>query len=168
MPYTRGGLSFLVAAGVCLVLAACGTGRTMVMEPPPEKNTFSAVSLKRADDTVVVPDEYRKRFVTKIREELYGTKEKPGSFADGDGLIIRIKVVQFNEGSQVARWFWGGIGNAGEGSLQVLAEFFDRDKKLAQIQTEGRIGSGFLGGSMDEAVDKAAEEIAKYAVANFR
>jgi len=168
MPYTRSCLSFLVAIGLCLVLAACGTGRTMVMEPPAKKNTFSAVSLTRADDTVVVPDEYRKRFITKIHEELYGTNEKPGPFVKGEGLIIRIKVVQFNAGNQLERWFWGGIGNAGEGSLQVLAEFFERNTKLAHIQTEGRIGSGFFGGSMDEAVDKAAEEIAKYAISNFR
>jgi allophanate hydrolase subunit 2 len=36
------------------------------------------------------------------------------------------------------------------------------------IQTEGRIGRGYFGGSMSEAVDKAAEEIAEYAIANFK
>lgn len=50
----------------------------------------------------------------------------------------------------------------------MLAEFYDGSTKLAQTQTEGRIGSGFLGGSMNEAVDKAAEEIARYAAAHFR
>jgi hypothetical protein len=91
-----------------------------------------------------------------------------GPFAEGEELTIRIKVVQFEAGSQMQRWFWGGIGNAGEGSLQVLAGFYDDDAKLAEIQTEGRIGSGFFGGSMTEAVDKAAEQIATYAITNFR
>ena len=50
----------------------------------------------------------------------------------------------------------------------MLAEFYDDDAKLAEIQTEGRIGSGFFGGSMSEAVDKAAEQIATYAITNFR
>lgn len=155
------------AVGLCMLLAACGTGRTIVMEPP-QRKVFSAVTLLRANDTVPVPEEYRVRFVNKIRELLYGSKEKPGPFAEGGGLTIRIKVVQFTAGNQFERWFWGGIGNAGEGSINVLAEFMDGDTKLAQTQTEGRIGSGFFGGSMGEAVDKAAEEIAKYAVANFR
>jgi hypothetical protein len=50
----------------------------------------------------------------------------------------------------------------------VLAEFYEGQTKLANIQTEGWIGSGFFGGSMSEAVDKAAEEIAEYAIANFK
>lgn len=157
----------LVAAGLCMLVAACGTGRTLVMETP-QRKAFSAAKVMRADDTVSVPEEYRVQFSNKIRELLYGTKEKPGPFAEGEGLTIRIKVVQFNEGSQFQRWFWGGIGNAGEGSMHIVTEFLDGDTKLAQTQMEGRIGSGFFGGSMREAVDKAAEEIAKYAVANFR
>jgi hypothetical protein len=151
-----------------MLVAACGTGRTMVKEPPQQKAAFSAVKLARAADTVVVPEEYRERFVSRIREQLYGTKEKPGPFAEGEDLTIQIKVVQFEAGSQMQRWFWGGIGNAGEGSLQVLAEFYEADAKLAEIQTEGRIGSGFFGGSMTEAVDKAADQIAAYAITNFR
>ena len=62
------------------------------------------------------------------RARLYGTSEKLGPFTEGQGLPIRLKV----------------------------------------IQTEGRIGSGFFGGSMSEAVDRAAEEIAEYAIANFK
>ena len=50
----------------------------------------------------------------------------------------------------------------------MLAEFYDGDKKLAYIQTEGRIGSGAFGGSLNSAVDKAAAEIAEYAATTFR
>jgi hypothetical protein len=96
------------------------------------------VTLERAADTVVVPDQYRQQFVQNIRERLYGTSEKPGPFTEGAGLTIRIKVIQFDAGSQFERWFWGGIGNAGEGSLQVLAEFYEAQAKIANIQTEGR------------------------------
>ena len=158
----------LIIVLLSLLVSACGTGRTMVMEPPAEKKAFTAVTLERAADTVVVPDQYRQQFLQNIRERLYGTSEKPGPFTEGAGLTIRIKVVQFDAGNQFERWFWGGIGNAGEGSLQVLAEFYEGQTKLANIQTEGRIGSGFFGGSMSEAVDKAAEEIAEYAITNFK
>jgi hypothetical protein len=50
----------------------------------------------------------------------------------------------------------------------VLAKLQEGQTKLANIQTEGRIGSGFYGGSMSEAVNQAAEEIAEYAIASFR
>jgi len=50
----------------------------------------------------------------------------------------------------------------------VLARVLRGQTKLANIQTEGWIGSGFFDGSMSEAVDQAAEEIAEYAIANFK
>jgi hypothetical protein len=156
----------LVALGG--LLSACGTGRTMVVQPIEETRSFQSVTVERAADTVVVPEEYSQQFITTIREQLYGTPERAGPFTEGPGLTIRITVVQFDKGNQFSRWFWGGIGNAGEGSLQVRGEFFDGEVKLAQIQSEGRIGSGAFGGSMMEAVKKAAEEIAKYATDNFR
>jgi len=63
----------------------------------------------------------------------------------------------------------GGLGNMGEGSLTIETKFYDSaDKELATIQTEGRIGSGFFGGSYGEALDKAAEKIAEFARTNFR
>lgn len=158
-------LSSAVVA-LSLLLAACGTGRTLVMESP-ERKSFSGATLTRSDDTVAVPDEVREQFVNKMRELLYGTKEAPGPFKESAGLTIRVKVVQFDSGNQFARWFWGGIGNSGEGSMHVVADYMEGDKKLAQTQVEGRIGSGFLGGSMSEAVDKAAQEIANYAITNF-
>lgn len=152
---------------VCLFLSACGTGRTMVMEPPAERKAYTAAKLERAEDSVAVPDELRTMFREQLRKDLYGTAEKPGPFTEGDGLLIRVKVVQFEAGSQFQRWFWGGIGNQGEASMQLLTEFFDGDRKLANIQTEGRIGSGFFGGSVKSAIEKATAEIRDYAAQNF-
>lgn len=157
----------IAAAFVCLLLTACGTGRTMVMEPVAEKAAFDAVKLERATDSVAVPDELRTMFIDKLRLDLFGTAEKPGPFAEGDGLTVRVKVVQFQPGSQFQRWFWGGVGNQGEASIQLLTEYFQGDRKLANIQTEGRIGSGFFGGSVKSAVEKAASEISTYTVENF-
>jgi Domain of unknown function (DUF4410) len=157
----------VVAAMACLWLTACGTGRTMVMEPVAEKVAFDAAKLERSKDSVEVPEELRTMFVDKLRADLYGTAEAAGPFTEGEGLTIRIKVVQFQAGSQFQRWFWGGVGNQGEASMQLLTEFFQGDKKLAHIQTEGRIGSGFFGGSVKSAVEKAASEVSTYAVSNF-
>jgi hypothetical protein len=139
----------------------------MVMEPVAERKVFNAARLERATDSVPVPDELRAMFLEEIRKDLYGTAEEPGPFTEGDGLTIRVKVVQFEAGSQFQRWFWGGIGNQGEASMQLLTEFFEGEKKLSNIQTEGRIGSGFFGGSVKSAVQKAASEISDYATSNF-
>lgn len=160
------------AAGAAVItylfLTACGTGRTMVMEPPADRKSFSAATIERSTDSVPVPEELRTMFVEELRNNIYGTAEEPGPFTEGPGLTIRIRVVQFEAGSQFQRWLWGGIGNQGEASMHLLTEFFDGDRKLANIQTEGRIGSGVFGGSVKSAVDKAAAEISEYAAANFR
>lgn len=152
---------------LCLLLTACGTGRTMVMEPVAEKKIFEAARFERTADSVAVPEELRAMFVEQLREDFYGTAEKPGPFSEGDGLTVRVKVVQFESGSQFQRWFFGGIGNQGEASMQLLTEFLDGDRKLAHIQTEGRIGSGVFGGSVRSAVEKAVSEISGFAVEHF-
>ena len=157
----------VAAALACLFLTACGTGRTMVMEPVAERKAFANAKLERATDSVAVPEELRAMFIEEIRKDLYGTAEAAGPFTEGDGLTIRVKVVQFEGGSQFQRWLFGGIGNQGEASIQLLTEFFEGDTKLSHIQTEGRIGSGVFGGSVQSAVEKAASEISDYAVSNF-
>jgi hypothetical protein len=155
------------AALACLFLAACGTGRTMVMEPTTEQKVFESAKFERATDSVEVPEELRAMFVEELRRNFFGADGKPGPFKEGEGLTVRVKVVQFEGGNQFQRWFFGGIGNQGEASLQLLTEFFDGERKLANIQTEGRIGSGVFGGSVKSAVEKAVAEISDYAVSNF-
>ena len=155
------------AALVCLALTACGTGRTLVMEPVAEKKVFEYAKFERAGDTVEVPDELRAMFAEQLRKDFFGDSGLPGPFMEGEGLTVRVKVVQFEGGSQFQRWFFGGIGNQGEASMQLLTEFLDGDRKLANIHTEGRIGSGFFGGSVKLAVEKAVAEISNFAIQNF-
>jgi len=157
-------------AGVVLgiIVVGCGAGRTMVLEAPAVRRTFASATVDNGNDAVPVPEEFRTRLTQKVREGLYGTDEKAGSFKDEAGLKVFLRVVQFDQGSQFQRWFWGGLGNQGEASLHVLAEFNEGDKNPAHIQTEGRIGSGAFGGSVNFAVDKAAAEIVEFAAANFR
>jgi hypothetical protein len=162
----RGALAAVVLG---MILVGCGAGRTMVMEAPAERRTFASATVEDGKDSVTMPAEFRTRLTEKVKAGLYGDAEKPGSFnKEGAGLTIRLKVVQFDSGSQFQRWVFGGLGNQGEASMHVLAEFYEGDKKLAHIQTEGRIGSGAFGGSVNSAVDKAAAEIVEYAAANFR
>ncbi len=99
-------------------------------------------------------------FEAKLAQLLYGQD----GFTKGPGLKIRYRFIQFNPGNQFTRWFWGGIGSAGKGSMTVEARFLDSsDKELAKIQSDGEISSGGFGGSFDFAIQKTAEEVAEYA-----
>lgn len=92
-----------------------------------------------------------------------------GKFVQGSELIITYRFVQYDPGNQFTRWFWGGIGNAGEGTITLEATYVDSfGKLLAKIQSEGKIGSGFFGRYFSLALEKAAEEIAEYTIENFR
>jgi hypothetical protein len=111
-----------------------------------------------------VPEEVMKTWETKLDEFLY----KEGGYKKGPGLTITYRFLQYNPGDQFSRWFWGGIGNAGQGSLTVDAMYTDSSgQQLGKIQCEGVISSGFFGGDFSFAVEKAANEIAEYTKKNF-
>jgi len=59
-----------------------------------------------------VPKEITDKFETHLREKL-----NEASFKDNKYLTLHYRFIQLNEGNQFARWFLGGIGNVGEGTL---------------------------------------------------
>lgn len=153
----------LLCAG--LVLAACGTGRTMITAVPQDRQTVSTLTLTESASTVPVPDEVR----AGLRKQLDAALHEKAKFGRGEEMSVRYRFVQFTAGDRFQRWFWGGIGNAGEASVTVECVFVDRSgAERAKIMSEGRIGSGFFGGSVESALEKVAEEIANFTVQNFR
>jgi hypothetical protein len=158
----RFGALLLVTA---LMLAGCGVGRAMVIKPPDTKVKVVSVQANEWKSPVTVPANVKTEFTNKLSQYLY---EEDG-FRKGPDLTISYRFVQYDPGSRFSRWFFGGLGNAGEGSLTVEAKYLDpTDKELATINVEGRIGSGVFGGALSNAVDKAAEKLAEYTKANFR
>ena len=154
-----------------VILAGCGAGKTLVMKPPGSEMHVTSVSFSEGTSTAVVPDQTIEEFEAKLSELLYGESKEgeAAAFQRGNDIKIVYRFLQHDEGSQFTRWFWGGIGNAGQGSLTVEAIYFDHaDKELATIQVEGEIGSGFFGGSFEFAIDKAAEQLAEYTIKNFK
>jgi len=152
---------------LCLAIsiAGCGTGKTMVMQAGETKRTFTYVDIKEGNSTVSVPAKVKIAFLNKLNTRLYSEN----LFRQGKELVIQYRFVQFNEGHRFKRWLTAGIGNSGEGSLSVEAIFLDKDgKEISKIMTEGKIGSGFLGGSMDDAVETAAEEIGNYTISQYK
>lgn len=149
----------------CALLVACGAGTTTVLEPPESKVAVSSVSISRGKSTVEVPADVVASFEKALGKELYGEN----AFSQGDALRISYRFIQYNPGDRFGRWFMGGIGNTGEASLSIEATYVDaRGFKLGKIIVGGKIGSGFLGGSESEAIEKAAEEMANYTKTTFR
>jgi hypothetical protein len=147
------------------VSAGCGVGRNMVVQSPQTRIRAASAVAAENNSPVGVPAEVKTEFQSKLEKYLYGEN----GFQQGQQLKIRYRFIQYEPGSQFGRWFSGGLGNMGEGSLTIETKFYDSaDKELATIQTEGRIGSGFLGGSYGEALDKAAEKVAEFAKTNFK
>jgi len=144
-------------------LTACGSGRVIEMG---SKNSsaclkkYNSIIIEEVPSITAVPKEASEEFAHSLAKRLYEVTK----FQKGDELILKYKFVSYNEGSQVARWFLGGIGNAGEGSLIVEVTYMDKEgNELGKIQSEGRIGSGLFGGSFGHAIDCAVEEIANHA-----
>ncbi len=147
------------------LITGCGVGRAMIVKPPEAKLRVNSVEFTEGISPVAVPADVKATLTEKLNQYLYGE----GGFQRGKELKISYRFIQYDPGSQFTRWFWGGIGNAGEGSLTIETKYYDpNDKELATINVEGRIGSGFFGGALAEAIDRAAEKVAEYTKANFR
>ncbi|MBI2352424.1 MAG: DUF4410 domain-containing protein [Deltaproteobacteria bacterium] len=162
---TKRSLMVALTGLLAFILTGCGAGRAMVMKPPDSKIRVASVEAVEGNSPVSVSADVKRAFVDKLKEYLYAGE----TFRPGSDLRISYRFIQYDPGNQFTRWFWGGVGNAGEGSLTVEARYLDAaNKELATIQAEGRIGSGFFGGDFSFAVDKAAEKIADFTITNFK
>lgn len=127
------------------------------------------------DSPVEVPEDIRKVFAERLNQLL------PGRELFKRGLKIKYRFVQYDPGNRFLRWLWGGIGGIGMGLITVEAMYLDgADQELATIKAEGMVGDSFSGtvsaareisfvspGSIDVAIQRAAEKIVEYARQNF-
>ncbi|MEN8237137.1 MAG: hypothetical protein ABFQ95_06315 [Pseudomonadota bacterium] len=158
--------SILVLSMSCLlVLAGCGgSGRTMVLNKPTERHMAKSYNLVEGDSTVDCDVSVKKLFEQEINKGL-----ADAHMAKGQDLKIEYRFIQFNEGSRLARYASRGIGDTGEGEMTVEVIFKDKDnKELNKLHVGGKVSSGFLGGSFDNAVELSAQQVVKYVVANFK
>jgi len=163
-------LFLALSFGFALVSVGCTSGRTMVMNVPTERMKGVSMNVVEEQATVSVPPEVANMFRDKLEEELFvGESSSAPPFTKGTDLKIHYRFIQFTAGSQFKRWLAGGIGGYGEGVMTVEARFINSNgKEISTIQSEGKIGAGFFGGSIDGAVEKCVEEVAQYAKQNFR
>lgn len=150
----------LITLGV-ITLSSCGCGRTIVDQPVvvPMHMPMNQVQICRGVDNINVPDNVKAVFEKELRKKLYGDN----LVKNAPGIQLQYRFVQFNEGNRFARYFFGGIGNTGEASVMVEVIYLTPDNfEIGRIHTEGKISSGLFGGSCDNAIEKAAAEVACY------
>ena len=166
----RNRMLLALSLGFFLACIGCTSGRTLVMKVPTERIKAVSVNVVEAQHTVSVPPDVTNTFRNKLEDALLvGDQGSLPPFTRGEDLTIRYRFIQFTSGSQFKRWLAGGIGGYGEGSMTVQVEFMSSSVgELCKIQSEGKIGAGLFGGSIDGAVEKCVEEIAEYAKQTFR
>ena len=154
--------SKLGVAAVFLFASACATATTTVMAPPDGQYKNHSIAVSHGTDTIEVDEDASTRFEEKLLEILYAE----GAFSEGAGLTLEYRFIQFDKGSQAARYIIGmGVG---KGSMTIEVLFLDASgTELARVHTGGEISAGLFGGSFGEAVDTSATEVAEYAIANF-
>ncbi|NWF36337.1 DUF4410 domain-containing protein [Mariprofundus sp. KV] len=157
----RGLFFCLVTASI--MLAGCGSARNIVTEPTTTIYKTDVIEVTKANSTVQVPDEFVAYFDKRLRSEVHK------SFANGNKLRLEYRFISFDEGSRFKRYMGGGIGNWGQGTLLIQADFYDENgNKLSSMQTDAVISGGFFGGSFESAIDLAVEKMTEYAIANFK
>lgn len=126
----------------------------------PRNIPVNQVQVVRNENAVSVPEEIQRYFEKHLHKKLYAD----GLVRNGSqGITLNYRFVQYTEGSRLARYMLGGIGNIGESSLTIEVTFFDNQGNfIGKIISEGKISSGVFGGSSNNAIEKAAEEIASY------
>ena len=154
----------IVGAAIALAtLAACANGTTMVTNAPSvERPAFQAAQVEAAQHAVEGDAEQIALFETKLREGLAAA-----GFADGPGLTLRYRLIQYERGSQALRYVVGlGVGR---GSLTFEVTYLDQaGSELGRVNVGGDISGGLLGGGFGEATTKAAQEAVDYAAQNFK
>lgn len=156
--------------GLAMMVSGCGASRMTVIRPVPENaGPAAAIQVNQVETTAPTPQSLPGEIQFLLMEQL----RKSGAFdavSSERGIIaLNVTVVSFDAGNQMERWFWGGLGNAGEGDLQLETSFIDSEsgQELGKIRSQGTITSGALGGSIDIAYKNAVKQIVEYTVLKF-
>ena len=156
--------SILVLPLVALLSGCVGSGTTMVLDAPTQTHLAKTYSLVEGKSTIGCDEAIKKQFEYEVKDKFAESGMMPGN-----DLIIEYRFIQFDEGSRLVRYFAAGFGNAGEGGMTIEIVFKNKNKEvLNKIQVGGRITAGLFGGSFDNAVEQAANQVVKYTVTNFK
>jgi hypothetical protein len=161
--------SLFAASAICisaLFLSACGTASTLTSKPNDSHYKSAYIQVERADATASISQENLNFFDQELKTELY-FEENP--FYKGDGLILSYKFITHKEGDKLKRFATFGTSDEAEATTVIETTFYaPRSKEICKIETHAFVTGGPLGGSIKEALEKAAREIAQYAKNTFK
>jgi hypothetical protein len=80
---------------------------------------------------------------------------------------LKYKVLEFDEGSRIARIATMGISESAKGELRVKAALFDQGEMVGAWEVSSWISGGVTGGSEQDLFDSAAKEIAEHLRGDF-
>ena len=80
---------------------------------------------------------------------------------------LKFKVMQFDEGSRMARIATMGISESAKGALRVKAALFDGGDMVGAWEFNSWVSGGITGGSEQDLFDSVAQEIADHLRGDF-
>ncbi|MBT3365777.1 MAG: hypothetical protein HN472_04915 [Nitrospina sp.] len=80
---------------------------------------------------------------------------------------LKYKVIEFEEGSRMARIATMGFADSAKGELRVKAALYDNGSMVGAWEVNSWIAGGIAGGSEDDLFDSAASEIAQHLRGDF-
>ena len=80
---------------------------------------------------------------------------------------LKFKVMQFDEGSRMARIATMGISESAKGELRVKAALYDSGDMVGAWEVNSWVSGGITGGSEQDLFDSAAKEIADHLRGDF-
>jgi hypothetical protein len=80
---------------------------------------------------------------------------------------LKYKVMDYDEGSRMARIATMGMADSAKGKLQVKAALYDRGEMVGAWEVNSWIAGGVTGGSEEDLFDSAATEIAAHLRGDF-
>jgi hypothetical protein len=145
-------------------LAACGGSKLTVVQP---LNSYTGPQslLLEYQPSSAVPDSVANYVQSKMDHAFF--KGNP-PFGRGRDITVRYRFVEFEPGSRVGRAVLGPLG-IGTAEVAVEAQFLDQQGKLiARVRSRGETRAGIFGGSFYSAIDRAVEDIRRYAISQFK
>lgn len=148
---------------ISIMVVGCGTARTVIVHPINAHTKYKGVTVSHVKGSLAVPAEAIKKFEDELKEHLY-----EDSFHEFQDLKIQYSFICHEEGNRFVRWFFKGNGNMGEATLIVRVKFLSSTGSLlGEIDVDGKLNQGFLGGSQYEPLYRVAEKIAENAALWF-
>ena len=144
--------------------SACANSSLLVEEPNSSSYRTSTANIEYDKSSVAVDADNVAYTQQKMEEAFFGGDQP--LFDKGQGLSVKYRYVAFDEGSRAARYLLGPI--AGGSKIVLEVDFVNPDGTvLSTVRGEGTVAGGFFGGSNKTGIDKAIDEIADYAAAEF-